>query len=146
MSDLKDENFQILGQKKDFRWDDANFDCFIHQNIYKNIPMANFFCIATPKSTISYSLNHNILSPKDFYSGFESLKIYDPKNFVNWNERAFNEILNFLQTNKTNVVIVKGIGIFIYEKTLSNLLGLICNIEHSVKILHIYETNKNFHI
>lgn len=148
LSDLDDKNFQILSQKKDFRWENVSDECDIHQNIYKNIAMAKFFCFTTPPNLLAYSLNHDVLIAKDFggYLNYENLKIYDPKNFSDWMERAPGEILNFLQTNKTNIMLVRGVGVFIYEKCPVNLAKIVVGLENSAKILQIYETNKNIHV
>lgn len=134
---LLEDDFVILYDKKDYRWNDASIDSDIHLNIYKNIFEAKFIAFAMPPHTVSYSLNHDYIIPKDFfgYKKFEKIKIYDPKNLDDWYERAPYEIYKTMITNKTNFLVIRGYGVVAYNRTMTNLAKEIALLDNSCKIL-----------
>ena len=90
-----------------------------------------------PPHTVSYSLNHDYIIPKDFfgYKKFEKIKIYDPKNLDDWYERAPYEIYKTMITNKTNFLVIRGYGVVAYNRTMTNLAKEIALLDNSCKIL-----------
>ncbi|NOX15166.1 MAG: hypothetical protein GXP61_03920 [Epsilonproteobacteria bacterium] len=135
---LEDEDFIKLYSKKDYRWKEASIDADIHLNIYKNISEAKFIAYAMPPFLTSYSINHDTIKPIDYF-GYKELKeieIYDPKQFDDWYERAEFEIFSYLKTNKTNIIVIKGHGIYMYNRDLQQIAKTIAIIENSCKILH----------
>lgn len=134
---LLEDDFVILYDKKDYRWNDASIDSDIHLNIYKNIFEAKFIAFAMPPYTVSYSLNHDYIIPKDFfgYKKFEKIKIYDPKNLDDWYERAPYEIYKTMITNKTNFLVIRGYGVVAYNRTMTNLAKEIALLDNSCKVL-----------
>ncbi len=124
---------------KDYRWKEASIDAEIHFNIYKNIHEAKYIAYGMSPSTIAYSLIHNKIIPKDYfgYKHFGNLKIYDPKNFDDWYERAHIEIVRYFKENKTSVMIIKGYGIYIYDRDINQLAKKMSIIENSCKILQL---------
>ncbi len=93
--DALDENSLIeLYFKKDYRWNQASIDSKIHFSIYSQISDAKFISFTMPPFTTAYSIEHNIIIPKDFfgYKEFGSIEIFDPKQFEDWYERAQSEI------------------------------------------------------
>ncbi|CZE47930.1 class II aldolase and adducin N-terminal domain-containing protein [Campylobacter geochelonis] len=135
--DLKKEDFVLLYDKKDYRWNDASIDSDIHLHIYQTIFEAKYAVFAMPPHTVSYSLNHDYIIPKDYfgYEKFEKIKIYDPKNFDDWYERAPYEICKYLQEQKKNFIIIRGYGVVAYHRTLQNLAKDIALLDNSCKIL-----------
>ncbi|MSN96274.1 hypothetical protein F1B92_03540 [Campylobacter sp. FMV-PI01] len=134
----------LLYDKKDYRWNEASIDSDIHLNIYKNFFDAKFIAFAMPPNTVSYSLSHDFIIPKDYfgYEKFKKIKIYDPKNFDDWYERAPSEICKNLLNSKTNFLIIRGYGVVIYARTFSNLAKDIALIDNSCKILQLNQIYK----
>ena len=66
--DAIDEHSLIeLYFKKDYRWNQASVDANIHHSIYSQISEAKFVCFTMPQFTTAYSLNHNLIVPKDYF-------------------------------------------------------------------------------
>lgn len=141
---LEEDDFILLYNKKDYRWNEASIDSDIHLSIYNNIFEAKFITFAMPPNIISYSFNHDRIEPKDYFGHqrFGSTEIYDPKNFDDWYERAPYEIYKFMLKHKTNFIIIKGYGMISYSRDLANLAKDIALLEFSCNTLKnekIYE-------
>ncbi|MGG7048215.1 MULTISPECIES: class II aldolase and adducin N-terminal domain-containing protein [unclassified Campylobacter] len=143
--DIEDDDVVVLSSKKDYRWNDASMDAAIHHNIYKNINEARFICYAMPHYTTAYSLNHSVLVPKDYfgYMKFDEINIYDPKQFEDWYERAETEIYRHLIENKTNIMIIRGYGVYAYARTASQLAKDVAILENSAKLLMLSEDTRS---
>ncbi|MBL0687125.1 MAG: class II aldolase and adducin N-terminal domain-containing protein [Sulfurospirillum sp.] len=136
--DVKNDDFLELYSKKDYRWKEASLDADIHLYIYQNINEAKYICYAMPPFLTAYSLVHDIIIPQDYFGQmkFGSIKIYDPKQFENWYERADIEIYKYMKDKKTNIMIIKGYGIYTYDRDMFQLAKTIALLENSCKLLY----------
>ncbi len=136
--DVKDDNFIELHSRKDYRWNEASLDADIHLHIYQNINEAKYICYAMPPFTTAYSLDHDIIVPRDYFGSmkFGSIEIYDPKQFEDWYERADIEIYRYMMEKKTNLIIIKGYGIYVYDRDMLQLAKTIALLENSCKLLY----------
>jgi L-fuculose-1-phosphate aldolase len=136
---LKDDDLTLLSSKKDYRWNDASLDADIHLNIYKNINEAKFVCYAMPPYATAYAMKHEKIVPKDYfgYMRFNEILVYDPKQFDDWYERAETEIYRYMVEKNTNIIIVKGYGIYAYSRSPQLLAKEIALLENSCKLLHL---------
>ncbi len=136
--DVKDSDFLELYSKKDYRWREASLDADIHLNIYQNINEAKYICYAMPPFATSYSLVHDTIIPKDYFGAmkFGSLDVYNPKQFEDWYERADIEIYRYFKEKKTNIAIIKGYGLYAYDRDISQLAKNIAILENSCKLLY----------
>lgn len=134
---LTSKSLVALSHKRDYSWQEASGDAFIHSVIYKEIAEAKFIAYTFPPFAVAYSLNNDMIIPKDYfaYKKFKEIKIYDPKEYDSWYERADVEICNFLKQYDINFVVIKGHGIYIYDRDLYQLAKTIALIENSAKIL-----------
>ncbi len=139
LDELGLEDMVLLYSKKDYRWNEASFDTATHLNIYKNIPEAKYVCYAMPPYLTAYSLEHVNLEPKDYFSSikFDNIFIYDPKEFDDWAERAPSEICRYMIEKNTNVVVVKGCGVYLYERTAYEIAKTVALLENSCKLLEL---------
>ncbi|MBR8462700.1 class II aldolase and adducin N-terminal domain-containing protein [Campylobacter sp. faydin G-24] len=137
--DLRDDDLVLLFSKKDYRWNDASLDADIHLNIYKNINEAKFICYAIPPYTTAYAMKHQSITPKDYfgYTRFGEISVYDPKQFEDWYERAETEIYRYMIEKNTNIIIIKGYGIYAFARTSQQLAKEIAILENSCKLLHL---------
>jgi L-fuculose-phosphate aldolase len=147
--DLKRADFIELYSKKDYRWNEASMDAEIHLNIYKNINEAKYVCYALPPFLTAYSLVHENITPKDYFGSlnFDTLPIYDPKLFDDWYERADVEIYRQMKEQKRNLVIIKGYGIYLYDRDIHQIAKTIAILENSAKLLYYangFETRREF--
>ena len=132
-----------LTSKKDYRWNDASIDAGIHLMLYKNISEAKYVCYAMPPFTTAFTLTNSVIIPQDYfgYKEFGNIEIYDPKQFDDWYERADVEICKYMKENQTNIMIIKGYGIYAYDRDLRQLAKNMAIIENSCRLLH--RTNEN---
>ena len=136
--DVKDDDFLELHSRKDYRWNAASLDADIHLHIYQNINEAKYICYAMPPFLTAYSLTHDTIIPKDYFGSMNlgSIDIYDPKQFEDWYERADIEIYRYMQENKTNIMVIKGFGVYVYNRDMIQLAKTIALIENSCKLLY----------
>lgn len=136
--DLKKGDFIEIYTKKDYRWNEASLDADIHLNIYKNFNEAKYVCYAMPPFITAYSLVHDRIMPKDYFGSreFDTLEIYNPKLFDDWYERAEIEIYRQMKEHKTNLLIIKGYGVYIYDRDIHQIAKTIALLENSAKLLY----------
>ena len=142
--DALDENGLIeLYFKIDYRWKQASIDANIHFSIYSQISEAKFVSFTMPPFTTAYSLDHNIITPKDYF-GFKeigSIKIIDPKQFEDWYDRAQSEIAYYFQTQKTDIMVIRGYGIYSYNRDLHEMAKKLAILEKSCRLLLLNKGN-----
>lgn len=142
-----DENSLIeLYFKKDYRWNMASIDASIHFSIYSQISDAKFVCFSMPPFTTAYSLEHSIIVPKDYfgYKEIGSLPIIDPKQFDDWYDRAQSEIAYYMQSNKTDMMVIKGYGVYSFNRDLNEMAKKLAVLEKSCRLLMLDGSNRDY--
>ncbi|MDQ1263458.1 MAG: L-fuculose-phosphate aldolase [Campylobacterota bacterium] len=141
---LDDSTLIELYFKKDYRWNQASMDANIHHSIYSQISDAKFICFSMPPFTTAYSLEHNIITPRDYfgYSELGSIEIVDPKNFDDWYERASSEIAYYFQSKKTDIMVIRGYGVYTFNRDIHEMAKKIAILEKSCRLL-LLDTTKN---
>jgi L-fuculose-phosphate aldolase len=134
---LDNESLIELYFKKDYRWNQASIDAQIHYSIYSQISDAKFICFSMPPFTTAYSLKHNMISPKDYFGHKEigTLDIIDPKQFDDWYLRAQSEITYYFQTNKTNIMVIRGYGVYAFNRDIHAMAKQLAVLEKSCRLL-----------
>ncbi len=143
---LDEKSLIELYFKKDYRWNLASIDAGIHYSIYSQISDAKFICFSMPPFTTAYSLEHNLISPKDYfgYKEIGDIKIIDPKEFDNWYERAKTEIAHYMIQNKTDLVVIRGYGVYAYNRDISEMAKKLAILEKSCRLLTLNDSKENF--
>jgi len=147
--DTLDEHSLIeLYFKKDYRWNQASIDANIHHNIYTQISEAKFISFSMPPLTSAYALKHNVIIPKDYfgYKELGTIEIFDPKQFDDWYERAQSEIPYYFQTNKTNMMVIRGFGVYAYSRDIHDMAKKLAILEKSAKLLMLDQKEEDFDI
>ena len=141
---IDDNSFVELHSKIDYRWKQASIDSKIHHSIYSQISDAKFICFCMPNFTTAYSLQHNIIIPKDYFGHKEigSLEIIDPKQFEDWYDRSQSEIAQYFQTKKTDIMVIRGYGVFSYNRDLKTMVKKLAILEKSCRLLMIDKVDK----
>lgn len=134
---LSQESLIELNYKKDYRWSEASIDTEIHHSIYSQILNAKFITFTLPPFTTAYSLNHSVIIPKDYFghTTLGSIEIIDPKKFDDWYDRAISEIPQLFISKKTDMLVIRGYGIYAYNKDLFEMVKKIAILERSVRLL-----------
>jgi len=142
------DNLIELYFQKDYRWNQASIDSNIHFSIYSQISEAKFVCFTMPPFATAYSINHNIITPKDYFGHKEigSLKIIDPRQFEDWYDRAQSEIAYYFQTKKTNIMVIRGYGVYAFNRDIHDMAKTLAVLEKSCRLLMLNnsENDSNF--
>ena len=134
---INEDSLIELYFKKDYRWNKASMDSNIHHSIYSQMSDAKFICFSMPPFTTAYSLDHNIITPKDYF-GFKeigSIEIVDPKQFEDWYERANSEIAYYFNSKKTDIMVIRGYGVYTFNRDLHEMAKKIAILEKSCRLL-----------
>ncbi len=143
---LNEDSLIELYFKKDYRWNQASMDSKIHFSIYSQISDAKFVSFTMPPFTTAYSLEHTLIVPKDYF-GFKelgSVEIVDPKQFEDWYDRAQSEIAYYFQTKKTNMMVIRGYGVYSYNRDLHEMAKKLAVLERSCRLLMLDGSQKDF--
>ena len=143
--DIDNNSLIELYYKQDYRWKQASIDSSIHFNIYSQISDAKFITFTMPPFTTAYSLEHNIITPKDYF-GFKelgSIEIVNPKQFEDWYDRAESEIAYYFQTKKTDIMVIRGYGVYTYNRDLHEMAKKLSILEKSCRLLMIDNSSDN---
>lgn len=136
---LDDDDFVLLGGLKDYRWKDANKDADVHLAIYKNVMEAKYVAFCVPAYLCAYSLEHVNLEPKDHLGKvlIDNIFIYDGGRYDDWEERAPSEVSRYMLEKQTNIMIVRGRGMYVYSRDLYELVRIVAVLENSCKLLSL---------
>ncbi len=134
---LDEKSFIELHFKKDYRWNQASIDSNIHFSIYSQFSDAKFVSFTMPPFITAYSLDHNLIIPDDYfgYKEFKSIEIFNPKDFENWYDKVQSEITYYFQTNKTDIIIIRGYGVYSFNRDLHEIVRKLAILENSCKLL-----------
>jgi len=135
-----------LYYKKDYRWNQASMDAKSHHSIYSQITEAKFICFTMPPFTTAYSLDHNMIAPKDYfgYKELGSIDIFDPREFEDWYDRAQSEITYYFQTKKTNIMVIKGYGVYAFNRDLHEMAKKLAVLEKSCRLLMLDDSSREY--
>jgi len=145
LDEVTEDDFLKLkcNKEKDYRWNDASVDVDIHQAIYSNLLNAKYISYTMPPYATAYSLNHDIVIAKDYYGAtlLDTVHIYDPKDFKDWESRAADEISHYLKNNSTHLLLIKGFGLISYDRDLTEMVKKVAILENSCRLLIINSLN-----
>ncbi|HIC43865.1 MAG TPA: hypothetical protein EYO73_06130 [Sulfurimonas sp.] len=134
-----------LGHNKDYRWKKASIDTPIHAAIYSQISDAKFISFTMPPYATAYSFNHKVITPKDYFGQKEckGISIYDPKSFDDWYDRASSEIPQFFIKQETNIIVIKGYGVYAFSRDLKTMTRKLAILEKSCRLLMLSDVTKD---
>ncbi len=134
---LDDSQLLELYYQRDYRWNDASIDAKIHRRIYKQISDAKYITFSIAPYTAAYALCHATIEPLDFFGQkeFGVIKVYDPRSYDEWYKRAATEIPNALVATDHNLIVIKGYGVFAYNRDLHTMAKQLAILEKSCQIL-----------
>jgi len=125
--------------KQDYRWKIASIESHIHATIYTNIHEAKYIAFGVPIYTTAYTFEHNKIVFEDFYgkTEFGEIPVYDPGDYSNWYNRNALEITKYLKETNNNVMVIKGVGTYVYHRDLNELVKKIAILENSCRLLSL---------
>ncbi len=128
---------RLEGTKLDYRWNIASADAAIHDEIYTQIPHAKYISYTMPPHITAYTLTHDIFIPEDYFGDkfFGEISIYDPKLFSDWYDRAPHEIAAYFKGNPSHLMLIRGYGVYAYDRDLREMAKKIAILENSARLL-----------
>ncbi len=135
---------ELSMNKQDYRWKVASMDANIHSTIYTNIHEAKYIAFGVPIYTTAYTFEHDEIIFDDYFgkTTFSCIKVYDPGDFNTWYNRNALEITKYLKENNERIMIIKGIGTYVYDRDINNLVRRIAILENSCRLLSIKSSFK----
>jgi len=130
--------------KQDYRWNIASMEAHVHSTIYTNIHEAKYIAFGMPIYTTAYSLVNDNIIFEDYFGKtmFEEISIYNPGDFSTWYKRNALEITKYLKNSPNNMMIIKGVGTYVYDRDIHELVKKIAILENSCRLLSIKSTFK----
>lgn len=135
---------ELTMNKKDYRWNIASIESDIHSTIYNNIHEAKYIAFGVPIYTTAYTFDHDEIVLDDYFgkTTFGKISVYDPGDFNTWYDRSALEITKYLRENNEHVMVIKGIGTYVYDRDINNLVRRIAILENSCRLLSIKSSFK----
>ena len=123
--------------QKDYRWNDASIDANIHHSIYRSFSDAKFVTFSMPPYTTAFSMRHSVIEPQDYFGDKElsMVEVYDPRSFDQWYERAATEITKQLQHSHQDFLVIRGYGVYAYNRDLYDMAKKLAILEKSCRLL-----------
>jgi L-fuculose-phosphate aldolase len=137
--EMDEESVIELHHKKDYRWKDASIDAAIHSNIYQKFSDAKYIAYAMPPYATAYASRYSKIYPEDYfgYKNLGEIAVYDPKTFEDWYERADVEIPRRLRDSRKNFLLIRGYGLYVFERDINTLAKTTALVENSCRILYL---------
>ncbi len=130
--------------KEDYRWNIASIEAHIHATIYNNIHEAKYIAFGVPIYTTAYTFEHDTIKFNDYFgkTTFGEIPVFDPGVFDNWYGRNALEITKYLKETNNHVMVIKGIGMYVYDRDINELVKKVAIIENSCRLLSIKSSFK----
>ncbi len=132
-----DSLIRLDSGQPDYRQNIASIDATIHEVIYHKIPHAKYIAYTMPPYVTAFALTHDVFEPMDFFGDEQigKIAVYDPGNFSDWYDRAPHEIAGYFKTRETNLMLIRGYGVYAFDRDLSSLAKRIAILENSARLL-----------
>jgi len=128
---------QLSIYNQDYSWDIASIDAAIHSAIYTQIHEAKYVSCGMPPYTTAYALDHDEIICEDYFgkTTFGKIPVHNPGDFDTWYDRNFREVPILLKLSPDNIVVIKGIGVYIFDRDINNLVKKVAVLENSCRLL-----------
>ena len=130
---------ELFMNRKDYRWKIASIEAHIHAAIYDNIHEAKYIAFGVPIYTTAYTFDHDELVLNDYFgkTTFGKIPIIDPGDYKTWYKRNTNEITDYLKNSNDHIMVIKGIGTYVYDRDINELVKKVAILENSCRLLSI---------
>lgn len=125
--------------QKDYRWNIASIEAHIHASIYTHIHEAKYIAFGMPSYTTAYTFEHDKIVFDDYFgkTTFGEVEIVDPGVHSTWYDRNALEITKYLKEISSHVMVIKGIGAYVYDRDINELVRKVAILENSCRLLSI---------
>jgi L-fuculose-phosphate aldolase len=128
---------QLSMKIEDYSWNLASIEAKIHNSIYNQIHEAKYIACGMPPYTSAYALEHDVIEFEDYFGKmmFGQILVHDPSDFDTWYERNHIEVPTLLKLSNNHILIIKGIGVYVYDRDMNELVKKVAILENSCRLL-----------
>ena len=128
---------KLIMNNSDYSWKLASLDVKIHNVIYSQIHEAKYIACGMPPYTTAYALEHNKIVLEDYFgqTTFSKILVHDPDDFKTWYDRNYFEIPTLMKESGNNILVIKGVGVYVYDRDMNELVKRIAILENSCRLL-----------
>ena len=128
---------KLIMNNSDYSWKLASLDVKIHNVIYSQIHEAKYIACGMPPYTTAYALEHNNIILEDYFGQitFNKILVHDPDDFKTWYDRNHIEIPTLMKESGNNILVIKGVGVYVYDRDMNELVKRIAILENSCRLL-----------
>ncbi len=128
---------QLFMNTDDYSWNLASIEAKIHNSIYNQIHEAKYIACGMPPYTSAYALNHDSIVFEDYFGKmtFDEILVHDPGDFDTWYNRNLLEVPTLLKFATNHVLIIKGVGVYVYDRDMNELVKKVAILENSCRLL-----------
>lgn len=121
----------------DYNWNLASIEVDVHNEIYNQIHEAKFIACGMPPYTTAYTLNHDVIEFDDIFGKevLGKIEVYDPGDFATWYDRSSLEVTKYLKETSNHIMVIRGIGVYVYDRDINELIKKVAILEKSCQIL-----------
>ena len=130
---------QLNMNSYDYSWKMASLEADIHNSIYNQIHEAKYIACGMPPYTTAYALEHDVIKFEDYFGKtiFGEIKVYDAGDFETWYNRNQLEITKFLKEADNHIMIIRGVGVYVYDRDMNELVKRVAILENGCRLLGI---------
>ncbi len=130
---------QLKMNNYDYSWKMASLEADIHNSIYNQIHEAKYIACGMPPYTTAYALEHDTIEFEDYFGKtlFDKIEVYDAGDFNSWYNRNQLEITKFLKQSSSHVMVIRGVGVYVYDRDINELIKKVAILENSCRLLGI---------
>jgi L-fuculose-phosphate aldolase len=144
--EITEKSLCEIPTEKNLSWQNASIQSHIHASIYKRFHESKYIISGLPPFTSSYSLKkeNSVIKFEDYFGAltFGEIEVYDPGDFDTWHQRSEQEIVEHLHKNKNHMMIIRGVGMYGYDRDIMKLVRKIAILENSCKLLSMKDSLK----
>lgn len=125
--------------QKDYRWKIASIESAIHASIYTHIHEAKYIAFGVPIYATAYTFDHDKIVFNDYFGKtmFGELPIIDPGQYSTWYDRNALEITKYLKESHSHIMVIKGIGTYVYDRDINELVKKVAILENSCRLMSL---------
>ncbi len=128
---------ELTMNQDDYSRNLASIESDVHNEIYNQIHEAKFIACGMPPYTTAYTLNHNKIEFEDYFGKevLGDIDVYDPGDFSTWYARNTLEITRYFKTTQSHIMVIRGIGVYVYDRDINEMIKKIAILENSCRLL-----------
>jgi len=123
----------------DYSWSVASLEAPLHNSIYNQVHEAKYIACGMPPYTTAYSLEHNSIELEDYFGKtmFGTITVHNPGDFDTWYNRNIFEVPTLLKESKNHLIVIRGVGVYVYDRDINELIKKIAVLENSCRLLFL---------